>query len=121
MAFYEDIVNRTYISGGAIAQFDFVVGPAADGQIDRAGDGARATGVALQAATGAGEAIAVAVSGRVMAVAAGNIALGAFVASDLNGKAITAAAADVALGVALEGAVAGQVFTLELRPDRQVI
>lgn len=120
MAFYEGVQARTYISGAAIAQFDFVVGPAADGQIDPAGAGARAIGVALQAATVAGQAISVAYDGRVTVVAAGTIARGANVASNASAKAITAATGNVIMGVALEAAVAGQVFTMELRTDRIV-
>lgn len=121
MAFYEDVRARTYISGAAISQFDFVVGPAADGQIDPAGAGARAIGVALQAATGAGQAIAVAYEGRVMVVAAGTITRGAAVASNASGKAVAGTTGNVALGTALEDAVSGQVFTIELRRDGNTI
>ena len=49
MAFYEGLVNRTYIAGSTIAQFDFVVGPASDGQIDTAGAGARVDRAAWRA------------------------------------------------------------------------
>lgn len=119
MAFYEGLVNRTYIAGSTIAQFDFVVGPAADGQIDTAGAGARAIGVALHGAT-VGQAIPVAVDGRVTVVAAGTIAVGGNVASNASGKAVAAATGNVIMGVALEAAVSGQVFTMELRTDRIV-
>jgi hypothetical protein len=117
MAFYEDVKARTYISGAAIAQFDFVVGPASDGQIDPAGAGARAIGVALQPATGAGQAIAVAYDGRVTVVAAGNITRGGNVASNASGKAVAATTGNIILGTALEDAVSGQVFTIDLRRD----
>ncbi len=115
MAFYEGLVNRTYISGAAISQFRFVVGPNASGQVTLAGASARVTGVALAAATAAGQAIPVAVDGRVTVVAAASIAVGALIASDATGQAITAVATNIAIGVALEAAVAGQVFTMELR------
>jgi len=114
MAFYEDVKARTYISGEAIPQFAFVVGPASDGQIDVAAAGGRAIGVALQAATAAGQAIAVAFDGRVMAKAAGPIALGEAIASDANGEAVAATTGDVIVGYALEAAVDNQIFTLEL-------
>lgn len=114
MAFTEKMATRTYTSGAAIAQFTFVTGPAADGQIDPCGAGDRATGVALMAATGAGEAITVAYDGRVTVKAAGNITRGAAVASDANGEAVAAAATDIILGYALEAGVDNQIITVEL-------
>jgi len=114
MAFTENMSTRTYISGAAIAQFTFVAGPASDGQIDPCGDGARAVGVALMAAAGAGEAVTVAYDGRVTVKAAGTIARGGAVASDASGEAVAAASTDVILGYALEAGVDNQIITVEL-------
>ena len=114
MAFTENMQTRTSISGAAISQFTFVAGPASDGQIDPCGDGARACGVALTAATGAGQAVTVAYDGRVTVKAAGNITRGAAVASDSAGEAVAAASGDVILGYALEAAVDNQIITVEL-------
>ena len=114
MAFTEKMATRTYTSGAAIAQFTFVAGPASDGQIDPCGDGARAAGVALTAAAGAGEAVTVAYDGRVTVKAAGTIARGGAVASDANGEAVAAASTDIILGYALEAGVDNQIITIEL-------
>ena len=59
MAFTEKMAVRTYTSGSAIVQFTFV-SLAADGQVDNTSANARTDGVALMAAVGANEAIAVA-------------------------------------------------------------
>lgn len=114
MAFTERMATRTYTSGAAIAQFTFVAGPASDGQIDPCGDGARACGVALTSAAGAGEAVTVAYDGRVTVKAAGTISRGAAVASDANGEAVAAASTDIILGYALEAGVDNQIITVEL-------
>ena len=114
MAFTERMATRTYISGAAISQFTFVAGPASDGQIDPCGDGARAVGVALNSATGAGQAVTVAYDGRVTVKAAGNITRGAAVASDASGEAVAAASTDVILGYALEAGADNQIITIEL-------
>lgn len=115
MAFTERMQTRTYISGSAVAQFTFV-SLAADGQVDNTAANARTDGVALAAATGAGEAIAVAYDGRVTVVtgAAGGIARGDAVAVDAAGKAKKAASTNVIVGYALEAGAAGQVITIEL-------
>jgi hypothetical protein len=119
MAFTERMATRTSISGAAIAQFTFVAGPASDGQIDPCGDGARACGVALTSAAGAGEAVTVAYDGRVTVKAAGNITRGAAVASDASGEAVAAASGDIILGYALEAGVDNQIITVELsRADK---
>ena len=119
MAFTERMATRTSISGAAIAQFTFVAGPASDGQIDPCGDGARACGVALTSAAGAGEAVTVAYDGRVTVKAAGNITRGAAVASDSAGEAVAAASGDIILGYALEAGVDNQIITVELsRADK---
>ena len=120
MAFTERMDTRTYISGSAVAQFTFV-SLAADGQVDNTAANARTDGVALAAATGAGEAIAVAYDGRVTVVtgAAGGIARGDAVAVDAAGKAKKAASTNVIVGYALEAGAAGQVITIELsRADK---
>lgn len=115
MAFTERLATRTYISGAALTQFTFVVGPASDGQIDPVGTaGARATGVVLQSAAGANEAVTVAYDGRVTVLAAGNITKGAAVSSNNAGRAIAATTGHVILGYAQEGAVSGQVITIDL-------
>lgn len=113
MSFYEDVKARTYIAGTTIPQFAFVVGPAADGQVDLPSAGGRATGVALQAGA-VGDAIAVAYDGRVMVKAAGIINRGAAVQSDAAGEALAATTGDYILGYALEAAVDNQIFTIEL-------
>jgi hypothetical protein len=119
MAFTERMATRTSISGAAIAQFTFVAGPASDGQIDPCGDGARACGVALTSAAGAGEAVTVAYDGRVTVKAAGNITRGAAVASDASGEAVAAGSGDIILGYALEAGVDNQIITVELsRADK---
>lgn len=120
MSFYEDVKARTYIAGDTIPQFAFVVGPAADGQVDLPSAGGRATGVALQAGV-VGDAIAVAYDGRVMVKAAGTIARGDAVQSDANGEALTAASGDYILGYALEAAVVNQIFTVELARSELVV
>jgi hypothetical protein len=114
MAFTENMQTRTYISGAALTQFTFVTGPASDGQIDPCGAGDRATGVVLQAATAAGQAVTVAYDGRVTVKAAGNITRGAAVTSDASGEAVAAASTDIILGYALEAGVDNQIITVEL-------
>jgi hypothetical protein len=116
MAFTERLATRTYVSGSAITQFRFVT-LASDGQVDHTGDGVRADGVALMAATGAGEAITVAYDGRVTVEAEGTISRGAAVASDASGKAVAAGAGDIILGTALEAAADGQIITIDIRRD----
>lgn len=119
MSFYEGLKGavRTYLSGGAITQFDMVVGPNASGQVTVAGAGALATGIALQTTTVAAQSLGVAFDGRVMVVAAGVIANGANVSSSATGKALTSTTGQVIMGRALEAAVAGQVFTMDFRRD----
>jgi hypothetical protein len=115
MAFTERLATRTYISGAALTQFTFVVGPASDGQIDPVGTaGARATGVVLQSAAAAGQAVTVAYDGRVTVLAAGTIAAGGAVSSNNAGRAIAATTGHVILGYAQEAAVTGQVITIDL-------
>lgn len=116
MAFTERLATRSYVSGSAITQFRFVT-LASDGQIDHTGDGVRADGVALMAATGAGQAVTVAYDGRVTVEAEGTISQGAAVASDASGKAVAAAAGDIILGTALEAAADGQIITIDIRRD----
>lgn len=120
MAFTEKMATRTYTSGSAIAQFTFV-SLAADGQVDNTAANARTDGVALAAAVGAGEAIAVAYDGRVTVAvgAAGGIARGDAVAVDAAGKAKKAASTNVIVGYALEAGAANQIITVELsRADK---
>jgi hypothetical protein len=115
MAYTERLATRTYISGAALTQFTFVVGPASDGQIDPVGTaGVRATGVALQSTTGAGQAVTVAYDGRVTVLAAGTIAAGAAVASNNAGRAVAATTGQIILGYAQEAGVSGQVITIDL-------
>jgi hypothetical protein len=116
MAFTERMATRTYISGSAVTQFRFVT-LASDGQVDHTGDGLRADGVALMAASGAGTAITVAYDGRVTVEAEGSISRGAAVASDASGKAVAAGTGDIILGTALEAAADGQIITVEIRRD----
>ena len=121
MAFTENMATRTSIAGSAIAQFTFVV-LAADGQVDNTGANLRTDGVALQAATAAGQAITVAYDGRVTVTAGGTIARGAAVAVGTSGQAKTAASTNVIVGFALEAGVSGQVITIELsRADKAAV
>lgn len=118
MAFTENMATRTYVSGSALAQFTFV-SLASDGQVDNTSANARTDGVALAAAAGANEAIAVAYDGRVTVLAGGTITRGAAVAVGTSGKAKAAASTNVIVGYALEAAVDGQVITIELsRADK---
>lgn len=115
MAFTERLATRTMVSGAALTQFTFVVGPAADGQIDPVSSaGTRASGVVLQSAAGAGEAVTVAYDGRVTVLCAGNITMGAAVASNNQGRAVAATAGQVILGYAQEAGVSGQIITINL-------
>ena len=116
MAFTERMATRTYISGSAVSQFRFVT-LAADGQVDHTGAGLRADGVALAAAVGANEPLAVAYDGRVTVAAAGTIARGGNVASNASGQAVAATTGNVIMGTATEAAVNGQIITIEIRRD----
>jgi hypothetical protein len=113
MAFTENMQTRTYISGSVITQFTFVT-LAADGQVDKTGDGLRTDGVALFGATGANQAIPVAYDGRVTVLCGGTFSRGDDVASDADGKAVSAASSDVILGYALEDGASGRIVTIEL-------
>lgn len=113
MAFTENMQTRTYISGSAITQFTFVT-LAADGQVDKTGDGLRTDGVALFGASGAGQAIPVAYDGRVTVLCGGSFSRGGAVASNADGEAVTAASSDIILGYALEDGADGRIVTIEL-------
>jgi hypothetical protein len=115
MAFTENLSNRTSIAGSAIVQFTFV-SLAADGQVDNSAASVRTDGVALQAATAAGQAITVAYDGRVTVLvgSAGGIARGDAVAVDAAGKAKKAASTNIIVGYALEAGAAAQIITVEL-------
>lgn len=118
MAFTENMATRTYTSGSAIVQFTFV-SLAADGQVDNTSANARTDGVALMAASGAGEAITVAYDGRVTVKAGGTISRGDAIAVGTSGQAKTAALTNVIVGYALEAGVSGQIITIELsRADK---
>lgn len=118
MAFTEKMATRTYTSGSAIVQFTFV-SLAADGQVDNTSANARTDGVALMAASGAGEAITVAYDGRVTVKAGGTISRGDAIAVGTSGQAKTAASTNVIVGYALEAGVSGQIITIELsRADK---
>ena len=118
MAFTEKMATRTYTSGSAIVQFTFV-SLAADGQVDNTAANARTDGVALMAAAGANEAIAVSYDGRVTVLSGGTITRGAAVAVGTSGKAKAAASTNVIVGYALEAGVDGQIITIELsRADK---
>jgi hypothetical protein len=113
MAFTENMQTRTYISGSAITQFTFVT-LAADGQVDKTGDGLRTDGVALFGATGANQAIPVAYDGRVTVLCGGTFSRGGAVASNADGKAVAATSAEIILGYALEDGADGRIVTIEL-------
>jgi len=119
MAVMQSRDTRTFEAGEDLssAQFKFVT-LEADGQVDLAdADGERAIGVLLNKPDAAGKAATVAVSGKVMVVAASAITAGDEIASDASGEAQelsdSSSATAVTLGYALEDAVDGQVFAME--------
>ena len=122
MAVMQTRDNRTFIAGEDLssAQFKFVT-LESDGQVDLADSaGENAIGVCLVGAT-AGNAVTVAISGKVMVTAGGTIAAGAAVQTDANGDALTAASGDVVMGYALEAAVDGQIMAIELIQGGNVV
>lgn len=119
MAVMQSRDTRTFIAGEDLsaAQFKFVT-LEADGQVDLAdADGERAVGVLLNQPT-AGKAATVAMTGKVLVVAASAITAGDEIAVDAAGEAQelsdSASATAVTLGYALEDAVDGQIFAMEL-------
>lgn len=114
MSYQERTLFRTYSTNSPVGQYEFTSQPDASARVGRAGAGTRSTGVALQAATAANQAITVAYDGRVKVIAAGTIAAGAAVMSSATGRAIPWTASNTVLGYATEAAVAGQVITIQL-------
>jgi hypothetical protein len=120
LAFQEQINARTYITNAAVGQFEFASALDANGRVGRAGAGALSTGAFLQAATAAGQSVAVVYDGRVQVIAAGAIAAGAAVMSNASGRAVTATATNRVLGYAVEAGVLNQVITVELARSERV-
>lgn len=120
MAYQEQTSTRTYFTSGAVNQYEFVTLPDSSNRVGRAGAGARSSGVAIQSATGASQAIGVAYDGRVKVLAGATIAAGATIMSNASGRAVPSTATNTILGVALEAAVAGQVITIRLGRSERV-
>jgi len=122
MAVIQTRDTRTFIAGEnlASAQFKFVT-LEADGQVDLAdAAGENAIGVCLVGGA-AGAAVTVALSGKVMVEAGGNITAGDQIQTGADGTALLAAAGDVVLGYALENGVDGQIIAIELIQGGNVV
>lgn len=115
MAVMQSRDTRTFIAGEDLssAQFKFVT-LEADGQVDLAdAAGENCVGVCLVGA-GAGKAVTVAMTGKVMVTAGGTIAAGDEVATDAAGDAVTATTGNIVMGYATEAGVDGQIIAIEL-------
>jgi len=115
MAVMQSRDTRTFIAGEDLsaAQFKFVT-LESDGQIDLAdGAGENCIGVLLNNPTAA-SAATVAMTGKVMVKAGGNVAAGAAVATDANGDAVTAGTGNIIMGYATEAGVDDQIIAIEL-------
>lgn len=117
MAIYEDMGVITLEAGGDMSSDQYAfVDISADGQIDKAGDGAFAVGVLQNDPAAAGRAAKVANSGLVKVKCGGTVTAGGPVSSDANGLAVDSASGDVILGEATEGGAANQVITILFAP-----
>lgn len=94
-------------------QFYFV-SMSSDGQIDPAGDGAKAVGVLQNDPAAAGRAAEVAIVGVTKMKCGGAITAGGNVSSDTNGAAVATATGDVPLGIALETGAPGRIISVLL-------
>ena len=105
-------IRETYTAGADLseAQFRFVV--ATGRSVALSGAGAAADGVVINDPENGGAATVV-VFGRVIVEAGGEITNGAEVTSDATGKVVTATTGDIVLGKALEGAVDGQLISID--------
>lgn len=115
MAVMQTRDTRSFIAGVDLssAQFKFVT-LESDGFVDLANSaGENCIGVCLAGAA-AGNAVTVAISGKVMITAGGTVAAGAALQTDAAGDAITAATGDYVMGYALEAGVDGQIIAMEL-------
>ena len=106
-------IRETYVAGADLRerQFRFVT-VGANGRVTATASGAKSDGVLLNDPN-TGEAATVAVFGRVIVEAGGNITAGAEVQSGANGVVIAATSTNIRVGRALEGAVAGQLITVD--------
>lgn len=111
----------SYRANAAIAQFRFVLLVTAARSVTQvAAQGVRASGVSQEAATVAGQEIAVAVRPGCVTkmTAAGVIPVGGLCTPAADGRAEVAAAADFICGVNVDVAtVANQIFSMLLRWD----
>lgn len=115
MAVMQSRDTRTFIAGEDLssAQFKFVT-LEADGQVDLAdAAGENCVGVCLVGA-GAGKAVTVAMTGKVMVTAGGTIAAGDEIATDAAGDAVAATTGNIVMGYATEAGVDGQIIAIEL-------
>lgn len=106
-------IRETYVAGADLRerQFRFVT-VGAGGAVAATGAGLKADGVLLNDPN-TGEAATVAVFGRVIVEAAGDIVAGAEVQSAANGAVATATSTNIRVGKALEAAVAGQLISVD--------
>jgi len=120
MATYDGVITINAVAGADLSasQGLLVAGDSTAGQVVLAGDGVNAIGVLLNAPASGGAA-AVAISGKVRAVAGGTVTVGARVASDAAGKVVVAAEGDYVLGVAASAGAANA--TIEVYFDKNGI
>jgi hypothetical protein len=110
---FRPALTLTVTAAGSIAANRFVTPAGA-----QAGADANTLGVALSAASGAGERIPVIALGTAAVEAGAAISAGATVKSDSQGRAITWATSGAKIGIALEAASgAGQVIEVFLVPN----
>ena len=106
-------VRETFVAGADLRerQFRFVT-VGANGAVAATSAGAKADGVLLNDPN-TGEAASVAVFGRVIVEAGGNLTAGAEVQSGANGVVIAATSTNIRVGRVLENGVAGQLVTVD--------
>ena len=115
MAVMQSRDTRSFIAGEDLsaAQFKFVT-LEADGEVDLADSaGENCLGVCLVGGA-AGAAVTIAITGKVLVEAGGNITAGAAVQAGADGTALAAASGDVVMGYALEAGIDGQIIAIEL-------
>lgn len=106
-------IRETYIAGADLRERQFrFVSVGANGAVAATASGVKADGVLLNEPN-TGGAATVAVFGRVVVEAGGNIVAGAEVQSGANGVVVTATGTSIRVGKALEAAVNGQFITVD--------
>ena len=120
----ENVRTITQKAGAAISKYRFVKSDGAGGVIQSAAEGDQTVGIALDAASGAGVRIPIALPGCRVAIEAGAaIAAGASVETDAVGRAVTLGGATArGLGFVEEAAGgAGAIVTLVYSPNIAVV